>query len=215
MFEWIKEHIIIVAFGILLAITGIPFFIHILFKLHPTNNFFIAEWTAGEVLSYYGSVLSFTGTVVLGALALWQNNRIKEESDKRTALLEQLDMIKNMPKFSFSHKVSNGRRMHLNFEIKNISENIASELIVSNIRIVDENENIFWSDSSKYNCDILTNEKPFLIALQNPPLEKDGLIFRFRISCKDKFEAEHLYDVVGKCETLDSFPNFKVVEISK
>ena len=38
---------------ILLLLMGIPF---------------VAEWSAGDALGYYGAILSFLGTVVLGAL---------------------------------------------------------------------------------------------------------------------------------------------------
>ena len=50
-----------------MVIFGVPLIIHILFKLHPNIDFFVAEWTAGELLSYYGSILAFLGTVILGA----------------------------------------------------------------------------------------------------------------------------------------------------
>ena len=44
---------------------------------------FQAEWSAGDALGYYGAVLSFLGTVILGALALYQNHIIKEEANKK------------------------------------------------------------------------------------------------------------------------------------
>lgn len=50
---------------------------------------FVAEWDAGDALGYYGAILSFIATVVLGALALYQNRIIKTESDKKTALAEE------------------------------------------------------------------------------------------------------------------------------
>ena len=130
-------------------------------------------------------------------------------------MLERLDMMKNMPKFSFSHIKSNGCRMHLCFNIENISENVATEIVIYNIRVVDKDEEEFWSDSLKHTCHVLADGKPFPLALKNPPLEKDGMIFRFGMNCKDKYEESHTYDVVGKCETKNSFPNFKVTEITQ
>ena len=50
---------------------------------------FVAEWDAGDALGYYGAILSFIGTVVLGALALYQNRIIKTEADKKAALAEE------------------------------------------------------------------------------------------------------------------------------
>jgi hypothetical protein len=47
---------------------GIPFVTNILFKINATTDIFVAEWSAGDALGYYGAILSFLGTVVLGAL---------------------------------------------------------------------------------------------------------------------------------------------------
>lgn len=89
MFEWIKKHKIFVVVLSFFIILGIPFLIHVLFKIHPKNDFWVAEWTAGDLLGYYGAILAFIGTVVLGMLALYQNHIIKVESDRRAELLEQ------------------------------------------------------------------------------------------------------------------------------
>lgn len=77
MFEWIKKHKVLLIFISISSLVVVPLVIHILFKIDVENSFFSAEWTAGEFLGYYGSVLSFVGTVVLGALALYQNNLSK------------------------------------------------------------------------------------------------------------------------------------------
>ena len=82
MFEWLRKHKIWVAIISLLIILGVPLLIHILYKIKAPNAFFVAEWSAGELLSYYGSILAFLGTVVLGVLALYQNHIIK--CQKRT-----------------------------------------------------------------------------------------------------------------------------------
>ena len=56
-----RKHVVwVLSFGILLI--GVPFVIHTLFKLHPSNPFFSAEWTAGDVLLFYGSILAAAGT---------------------------------------------------------------------------------------------------------------------------------------------------------
>ena len=83
MFDWMKNHKKIIAFIIFMIIFGVPLIIHILFKLHPNNDFFVAEWSAGELLSYYGSILAFLGTVILGDFSLYQNLISIHESDIR------------------------------------------------------------------------------------------------------------------------------------
>ena len=72
MIDWFKKHRVLFALicvVILLLLMGIPFVINILFKINTTTDIFVAEWSAGDALGYYGAILSFLGTVVLGALS--------------------------------------------------------------------------------------------------------------------------------------------------
>lgn len=104
MLEWIKRHKVFVIICFVIIVIGVPFAIHCLFKIHPTEDydFFVAEWSAGELLQYYGGVLAFSGTVILGALSLHQNEIIKQESDKRIAIQEKREHDSNMPRFVLS-----------------------------------------------------------------------------------------------------------------
>lgn len=72
MKNWIKEHYKIILLVLGLTIIG-PLIINILFKLHPTIDFFVAEWDASATLSYYGTILadryrSIIGQVVKGKI---------------------------------------------------------------------------------------------------------------------------------------------------
>ena len=51
------------------------FVIHWVLSIEPTVEFFRAKWSAGDILTY-------ASTIILGLLALWQNQRFKEENDK-------------------------------------------------------------------------------------------------------------------------------------
>ena len=59
--------------------------IHFLFSLSTNNNWLIAKWSAGEILTY-------VSTVALALLAVWQNIKFQEENDK---LQEKLTSIVN------------------------------------------------------------------------------------------------------------------------
>ena len=52
MLEWIKRHKVFVIICFVIIVIGVPFAIHCLFKIHPTEDydFFVAEWSAGELL---------------------------------------------------------------------------------------------------------------------------------------------------------------------
>lgn len=57
MKNWIKKNYKIILLVLGLTIIG-PLIINILFKLHPTIDFFVAEWDASATLSYYGTILA-------------------------------------------------------------------------------------------------------------------------------------------------------------
>ena len=94
MFEWINKHKIIIIVILLILLIGVPLITHCLFKINSNNSFWVSAWSAGEFLSFYGSVLSFVATVILSILALWQNEIIRAESNKHTELLEEMEKNK-------------------------------------------------------------------------------------------------------------------------
>lgn len=80
-----KKLIIIVSILVLL----IPIIlVHLLFKWSSGIDFFVAEWSAGEVLEYISTVLTFIGTIILSFLAL--NTSIKaNDLSKKVIEIEQ------------------------------------------------------------------------------------------------------------------------------
>ena len=77
---WIIKYIII---AVLYAVV-----IHILFSLQTENRWLVAKWSAGEILTY-------TSTVSLGLLAVWQNRKIKEDNEKAQQRLERISIQSN------------------------------------------------------------------------------------------------------------------------
>lgn len=61
----------------------IPIIVQGAFCLTTPYRFLQANWSAGEVLTYFG-------TVFLGAIAAWQNERLKQANDDSQAKLERL-----------------------------------------------------------------------------------------------------------------------------
>ena len=86
-FQWIKKYKYIFSILLLILIIGIPMLIHYIFCIPAPLLWLEARWEPGSVLEYYGSVLGFLGTVSLSMLALYQNQEIKKESDKRERIL--------------------------------------------------------------------------------------------------------------------------------
>lgn len=81
----------------------VPFLINESYKttLIPESSKYITEWSAADVLAYYGAALSFLGTVVLGALAFWQNEKAQETNNR----LLELEKKSKRGYFVPEHKV--------------------------------------------------------------------------------------------------------------
>lgn len=92
--DWIKRHRFMLFLLSLFLLLCVPLIIHIIFKIPSEHSFITPEWSAGELLSYYGAILAFLGTVFLGALALYQNDLFKKQNDK-------IMQLQNVPYFSY------------------------------------------------------------------------------------------------------------------
>ena len=57
--------------------------VQLLFSKPASSELFHAKWGAGDILTY-------ASTVALGLLAVWQNQKFKEENDKAQERLEEL-----------------------------------------------------------------------------------------------------------------------------
>lgn len=57
--------------------------IHVLFSIAAPCDFLEGEWGAGEILTY-------VSTIALGILAVWQNQKFKEENDAAQTRMENL-----------------------------------------------------------------------------------------------------------------------------
>lgn len=83
--EWIKRNKVKVSIACVLLPIII---IHFLFKIKTGCNLIQAEWSPGELLGYFGDVLSFGATIVLGYVTLKLNDRAIDQNDK---LIEMQD----------------------------------------------------------------------------------------------------------------------------
>lgn len=82
---WIKKHIVATwaAISFIFAVS-----VHAVFSVPAPSAWLVAKWSPGDILTY-------VGTVSLGLLAVWQNNRFKEENDISQQRLERLTVQAN------------------------------------------------------------------------------------------------------------------------
>mgnify|MGYP004453181605 FL=1 len=213
MFEWIKKHKVFLIFIIISSLVVVPLVIHILFKIDVENSFFSAEWTAGEFLGYYGSVLSFVGTVVLGALALYQNKLIKDESEKHEQTLISQEHERNMPKFSVKASGSYGNCLKLKIKICNNSENIASNIDIYDAKILSSEQKLLWQAEKPQHLQIIAPMKDVEVEFDNPSIDQYESLFIICMKCEDKYNDTHKYKIFGIYHGNDIFPEFEVEEI--
>lgn len=103
MIQWMKKHMILMwAMGSILY----AFIIHCLFSVYPQNPWFIAKWSAGDILTY-------VSTVSLGLLAVWQNKKIQSDNDIAQERLENI--IKHSNEIEIINKI-------VEYEIENLRE---------------------------------------------------------------------------------------------
>lgn len=210
--HWIAIFICILI--VLFAVVGIPFLINLTFSVPALRDFFNVDWEAKDALSYYGSALGFIGTVIFSGLALWQNYVIKIESDKHTHILEQMENQKNMPILYFGASSSNGQCGQLSLYIENISDNIATEIQITEIKIINEDGTEFWSNGKGQRIAHLKDRRD--LHLKNPCLTSLNQIFTFQLSYQDKFGDLHKCNVIGRqMGDKISFPRFFIKEIRK
>ena len=87
----IKEKVVkkpyLYGFLIIIILLLLPALIFILYFIGDHGyNLVYTSLTVGDALGFYGSLLSFLGTISLGALALWQNYKLNKVNQTLTAL---------------------------------------------------------------------------------------------------------------------------------
>lgn len=97
--KWIDEHKKLSIFLIVIIIFMPIIIIHVLFKIKTGYYWIVAEWEAGDVLGYFGDVLSFVGTIILGYVAICQTQKANNISEK----LMEMDLVKMKPCFDFKN----------------------------------------------------------------------------------------------------------------
>ena len=174
---------------------------------------FVAEWDAGDALGYYGAILSFIGTVVLGALALYQNRIIKTEADKKAALTEEQEHAENMPRFFMRFGGASGFCASLKFVIMNVSSNIAYSVNVYDIKIKDGSKTI-WESNDTYGAPVINPQKDISIQTKSPTTNDTGeFTLLASMSCMDKYNGKHEYVLKMTCRHSNHYEDTGITEI--
>lgn len=157
--------------GIIIGIITIiiPFFIN---EFYKTGKGYVTLWEAKDVLAFYGSYVSFIGTVLLGILALYQNKIFKEENDKSQLKLEKI----NSKMFDIEEKREKEKLFELYFSyIEEATKLFNPENIIGRPEESKNIENIYFSIKSIHMNTL--NLKRKLLFLDNK--NSDNLFFEY------------------------------------
>ena len=91
-------------FVCIIASIVFAFVIHLCFSEKASNQWWVAKWGAGDILTY-------AGTVFLGLLTIWQNMRFKEENDKAQVRMENIALKAN--EIAIISKIIENENRHL------------------------------------------------------------------------------------------------------
>lgn len=216
IFDWIKNNkrktMIYSIIGILILIVGIPIIIHVLYIIPAPIWWLDTAWEAEHVLEYYGAILGFLGTVVLSALALYQNYEIKRESDARQVLIEKMAYAKEMPLFIVKNSSCGGNYSNLCVSIFNISDNAAYDLNVSKFTVANvQGDIVLEALEAKIRRTELLGKVETEIEFTNRALYGENLKIAFQLKCKDKLQNAHIYNVSLQIEDAKKFSSKKYV----
>lgn len=176
LLKWIKRHktLSIIVFIILFAVP--LFVVHILYKIDIRVPWLSAVISAGEIIAYIAAFEAFVGTVLLGALTLWQNERFKDENDKSQQYLQKLseqqtetlnrilwaDKAKSIPLVDFSQSQKGDRYVNLELYylesgewsiklfMKNVTEYIIGDVYISDLKLFTYNKKCVATEDSEH-----------------------------------------------------------------
>ena len=123
MKEFIMKHKVIVTILFILLITVVvPIVIN---ELYKTGKGYITMWGADDVFSFYGSYLSFIGTVALGTVAIYQSNKAYKLNEQLQKLQQAEFVSMVSAKKVIIDKRSSSSPNFENRDRMNISDNLA------------------------------------------------------------------------------------------
>lgn len=160
MVEWMKKHKLI-SIGILVLlfvffIILMPLILNTMYYSDAPCNFFTVGYDISSILNYYGAILTFIGTVSLGAITVYQNyisqkktdeiNRLTLELQKKSMAMaeqnyekeKQEEINRNTPRFELKSTGCNGHYMNLTAVFKNISSGMVSAIKSLSFEVFDE-----------------------------------------------------------------------------
>lgn len=228
MFEWMKNHkkisisaIVLFLFSFFIII--MPLILNKIYYLTSPYGIFNVGYSVDYILNYYGAILTFIGTVSLGAVTVYQNyiaqkktnevnNLTLELQKKSMAMAEQNyekgklnEIIKNAPKFELRNAGCNGHYMNLCVVLKNVSDSIISGIKSITLEVFSES-NVVVTTSNKVKSKVfsLSPGQETEIEFQNIELKSENMI---DVYGQQVFDSLKRFTMVWSFQCEDSYSN--------
>jgi len=95
--DWIKKHVwqtVLIGFGLFF----LPLIlVHIAYRIQAISPWFASTWEAGELITYIAGFEAFAGTVLLGSIAIHQNDKANEINSRLISIEEKNSQILRFP----------------------------------------------------------------------------------------------------------------------
>ncbi|MPM49003.1 hypothetical protein SDC9_95731 [bioreactor metagenome] len=135
--DWIKAHKVATVFIILGAFFLPLIFVHIAYRINAINPWFSSTWDSGDLITYIAGFEALVGTVILGIIAVRQNEKVIEMNENMIKREEKRDAFERQPFVDISdctvillsgdnvYNNLNGHQNTVYFNIKNFGDTVS------------------------------------------------------------------------------------------
>ena len=128
--NWVTENPV-KAIVLALIIAFLPLFLVLILSNYAETQKATAEqivWIRTNLLSYFGTMLTFLGTITLSIIAVWQNKEHGQRTYELQAQIHEQEIRRQSPRFLILEENSNGNCRELILSVKNVSSQTVSSL---------------------------------------------------------------------------------------
>ena len=214
----------------LLVLFFSPLVINWVYYLKAPSEFFITDLNVADILGYYSNVLSFLGTVILGALTLYQNKKAQEKTDEINQLQLELqkrsmdiaeqqykkDISLKIPKFDISLYGYSGHYLNPRIKVENVSNFIISNFTYISALVKNSEGSVIRKvEDCKVGNRSLSPNTNMIVDFKMLNLYKrdskgnlqyyENVIFVFEFSCEDDTYNKHFFRATLDIDSTENF----------
>ncbi len=166
------KYIFLSILGIILIIGATVGVVFLINESYKSNSGYVTMWNASDILSFYGSFLSFIATLILGLIAVYQNKKLHDMNNQ----LEKLEEIQYISMVTIK-KIYCCSRSYEDQKFTNFDINM------DNLEIIDLSSDDKSIDAYIIDVEILNESQYPIVEIEIHPGERGsaaGLFYRMK-----------------------------------